>query len=398
MREYHRKMNTIRDTVVGEAASFGGIRVGEAASFGGIRRLGLTLIEVLAAIGVAAIGVFGVLVLVPLASRMSQVGISNEATRQSAANVIEKVKSFGALETNRWVRYEQVADAFLPMAVNPQAAYCLDPMLIAAPQFSPDLPATNTQTVNIFPYTSAGFTALPMDRVSLRRAPGLPILPIGAGMAEAMMGERNMVRTTEPLNDLQPPLQAFIRDPATNAAVKREMEGSKTALVLVLPTDRLGGSVKRLLSIVTTNRRFDLGNFDRVFQVLDPFPNPDPQFISKGSGVMDLLLDETDAAAPGENLHSRGWVILVPWYQDGNGINQYSWQHARPYQIRSSDPIANNRFRVTMVGMPYTAPSLASIEFGVHPGNLQPMGTRAIYIPGAVDIRESEVRLGSSDY
>lgn len=367
-------------------------------------RAGLTLIEVLASIAVAAIGVFGVMVLVPLASRMSQIGISNDATRQNATNVVERAKSFGALNSNRWVRWDVGLTAYVPVTVNPQGTYCLDPMLISAPNINPALPTTNTSVINVFPFTSDAATVLPTDRVSLRRTPNAT-LPVGSAMAELMMGQRTMLKTVDAASDLVPPSQAFVRDLASNVPVRRETDGSKSALCLILPTSHPGTSVHRMMSIVTANRRFETTNFDRVFNVLAIDPNNPPNLtpiIRKPGGVMDLVLEEVDFdPAPGSgrplgNLKSRGWVVLVPWYQNGVGVNVYDWEHARPYQIRSSDPDPANpttRYSVGMMGAPFTAPSLTSVP-QPHPV----MPTRAIYVQDAVDIREVEVRLGTTEY
>lgn len=364
------------------------------------RRHGLTLIEVLSAIGVAGIGVFGILVLVPLASRMSQVGISNDSTRQNAANVVERAKSFGALNTNRWVRFDAGMNDFVGVNALPQGAYCLDPMLIASPNLNAALPETDATRINVFPYTSAPPTVVPTDRVSVRRTLG-KTLPVGAAMAEAMFGQRTMLKTVPAPSDVLPPTQAFVRDLATNDAMRREAEGVKSALALVLPTNQPGSSVHRLMSVVISNRRMDVNSFDRVFNVFDPNAAPSA-WIRKPGGVMDLVLEEVDfnpdvsnVNVPRENLKSRGWLILVPYISNVNpGI--YAWEHARPYQIRSSDrdlEAVGQRYFVAMMGSGYSAPTIPMMP------QPQPfMLTRAIYIPGAVDIREVEVRLGSSDY
>jgi hypothetical protein len=352
-------------------------------------RGGLTLIEVLSSIAVAAIGVFGVLVLVPLASRMSQIGVSNEATRQNATNVVERAKSFGALNTNRWVQWNG-ASFGTPRA---NSAYCLDPMLISAPSLNPALPTTNTSIINKFPNT-VSFSVEPAERVSLRRTSAIT-LPIGAAMAETMMGQRTMLKTVPAASDLVPPSQAFVRDLATNLPVRRETDGSKSALFLILPANQIGTSVHRMMSIVVANRRFEIDNFDRVFQVR----NLDLSIIiEKSGGTIDLILQETDAVSVGANLKSRGWVILVPWYIDVNGIPQYSWQHARPYQVRSSDFDPIRGFTVGLVGSGFVAPSPVSLDPVLYAGQIVPMETRAIYIPDAVDIRETEVRLGTTEY
>lgn len=366
-------------------------------------RTGLTLIEVLSAIGVAAIGVFGVLVLVPLASRMSQIGIANEATRQNAANVIEKAKSFGALNTSRWIRFDQVAGAYLPVTFNSPGAYCFDPMLISAPARNPDLAITNTAAINLFPYTSGPATVVPTDRITMNQVPN-SVIPVGPAMAETMMGQRDMLRTAPALSDVTPPTQAMLRDLATNVAIKREAEGSKTGLSLFLPTDQPGAAVHRMISVVMSNRRFETTNFDRVFNVFDL--SGGTQIQKPAGGVLDLILEEADylpAALDTTNLPSRGWVILIPWYTNAMGANVYAWQHARSYQIRSSDlfdrpvpedPSVPPRYQVALVGLPFAAPSLSTAGMP----SLQQMRTRAIYLPGAVDVRECEVRLNAAEY
>lgn len=364
------------------------------------QRHGLTLIEVLSAIAVAAIGVFGVLVLVPLASRMSQIGISNEGTRQNATNVVERAKSFGVLNANRWVRWDTATATYLPVPAQSQGTYCVDPMLISAPNLNAALPTTNTGIINVFPYTSGPPTVLPTDRVSLRRATGTTA-PVGPAMAESMMGQRTLLTTLPPASDIVPPAQKFVRDLASNAAMRRETEGAKSAIFLVLPTSQPGNSVHRMMSIVVANRRYDTTNFDRVFNVLDP-SSATPAIIRKHGGVIDLVLEETDfnpaanSGRPVGNLPSRGWVILVPWFRNAANVDVYHWEYARPYQIRSSDPdpaFPTTRYTVGIVGAPYSAPSVTSVP-QPHPI----MATRAIYVQDSVDIREMEVRLGTTEY
>lgn len=345
-------------------------------------RRGLTLIEVLSAIGVAAIGVFGILVLVPLASRMSQVGISNDSTRQNAANVVERAKSFGALNTNRWAWFDG-NNSFgplepVPPQIDPSNVFCIDPMLIAAPNFNPALPETDTRTIRVFPHTSGAPTVLPIRRVSIFGQNG----PVGAAFAEAMLGQRTMLKTVPALSDVLPPTQAFVRDLATNIPMRREAEGVKSALLLVLPASGMASNVHRLMSLVVSNRRYETTNFDRVFEVR----TLNDQFVfDKPSGVLDLRFLELSAVAVGPNLKSRGWVIVVP-VNPLPGGNFYSWQHARPYQIRSSET-SGNGFDVSLIGPSYASPTGAN---GL-------MRTHAIYLPDVVDIREVEVRLGTSE-
>ena len=58
-------------------------------------RRGITLIEVMTAIVVALIGVFGVMVMVPLAVRQSQVGLDRDAATVAARNAFERFEIEG---------------------------------------------------------------------------------------------------------------------------------------------------------------------------------------------------------------------------------------------------------------------------------------------------------------
>jgi hypothetical protein len=77
-------------------------------------------------------------------------------------------------------------------------------------------------------------------------------------------------------------------------------------------------------------------------------------------------------------------------------LNVYDWEHARPYQLRSSDPDPANpttRYFVSATGAPFAAPSVTTVP-QPHPI----MATRAIYVQDAVEIREVEVRVGTTEY
>ena len=390
-------------------------------------RRGLTLIEVLSAIAVATIGVFGVLVLVPLASRLSQIGFSNEAARQNASNVIEKAKSFGALNYTRWLRYDPVRDRYewvfasqlgLSPTGNQAIGLCLDPMLISAPNFDAANAATapfNTRIINTFPYTrgaaGAPRTAASLDRVTISRDRNgiVPTgFPLSSVMAESMMGERNVLRMSDALSDVVVPTQSYLTMAVggTNVAMGREMSGSKTALALLLPTQERSSLIYRMMSVVVNNRAFQLDNFDHAFDVFD---QTSQRAIVNGEGILDLILQEIDnTISPVSSIPSRGWIILVPYQHSGiGGARVADWRYAKPFQVVSSDSVdiddngVADSIAVSIVGAPYTAPSVSVPGTGVpyldpHTGfNGEVMFTQAIYIPGAVDIRESEVRLDS---
>lgn len=395
------------------------------------RRTGLTLIEVLSAIAVAAIGVFGVLILVPLASRLSGIGFSNESARQNATNVIAKAKSVGLLNYTRWLLplpggIYQRPFGLAEMGVDgtagtsPNAAtlllgVCLDPVLISAPGFNAADPATapfNTSEISVFPYTQS--YAIPQPPVAAR-LPRMTIsrdwigaaatgFPVGPSMARTMMGEQNVIKALNSPSDVLAPEQRFLSVPGAGGPVRvtREMDGSKSAVALMLPTQSSSSLIYRMMSLVTNNRTISAGTFDRVFDVATM---TNDVVINSDEGVIDLKLVEIDTnLTPPALLPSRGWLILVPYQFAALAPNVQRvglWNRAQAFQIVSSEfQIGTGDLVVTVIGSPFTSPSTQAFDprFNYTDANNHVSNrtlTQAIFLSDVVDVRESEVRLDS---
>lgn len=405
---------------------------------------GLTLIEVLASIAVAAIGVFGVLILLPLASRLSQIGFSNEAIRSNAENFKGKAEVFGLLDFNRWIVFNTTTASWVCEfpAYNPASpgsrpfpnseatgwnsetavqnmptdrmAYCIDPMLTRTT-------ATDGSSVfpSVFPYvanptigrygslnpdydsTAGSFQVgiAPCFRYTLSRdkldAVGA-ITPVGLGYAELAMSERNQITLASTGKELEPPQQVFVQRNigGTYSKLRRETTGSKSSMALLLPTTSSSDSlIYRMVTLVLSNRSFRSTDFDRVFDVTvsPPAAGLVATDVDFGSGVIDVEFTEFDylAGSQLQNLPSNGWVLLVPYDIDSvSGQRIVDWKGCTPYQILNcdnwstdNDISATDRFVVSMVGPPYSEIN---------------RGTMAIYVPNCVDVRESEVRLSDT--
>lgn len=365
-------------------------------------RQGITLIEVLSAIAVASIGVFGVLVLVPLASRMSQIGFSNEAARSNSSNVLAKAKSFGALDYSRWSYYDQTpltAPAprdTLPFVEDPSSrpvnAVCVDPLLLSGVAANNVFPMTSVNA-GVFDPTTDGGDSVFMERVTIARNKTLPVDRMGSAVAKEFLSEGNSIRLVDAVADESYPMQRFIDDPG-NGRIKREITSSKSSILLLLPTQSTASLIYRAMALTIDGRQ--VNTFDRVFDVVNqPPPMGDGSAVIRSNyGTLDLRFAEYDfdpTVTVGDNLPSGGWVILVP-YQIIGGQRVADWKSAISYEILSSDQItADGRtMDVTLTGPTFTVPTMIDPVSG---NPVQPP-TQAIYVPGTVDIHEMEVRLG----
>lgn len=362
-------------------------------------RRGITLIEVLSAIAVASIGVFGVLVLVPLASRMSQIGFSNEAARSNSTNVLAKAKSFGALDYSRWTVFDPAtATDTAPFFANagglvnftnatdrPTGAFCIDPLLLS-----------QNAAVNLFPATfanqglstSATGNTIAIPRASVAQQRTATPIRMGSAIAQEFLSEANTMRLLPAVSDVAYPTQKYVDDPGAGR-IKREVTSAKSSLLLMLPSSRPDSLIYRAMALTIDGRQLIGGDFDRVFNVTDQLSGSTT--IRTEYGMLDLTLTEVDhdttATEKGDNLPSGGWVLLVPF---NPATLTPIWEGAKAYEVYSSDPTNppatddGHTLNVTLVGPPYVAPDTVG----------GPALTQAIYVPGTVDIHEMEVRLG----
>lgn len=101
------------------------------------RRLGVTLMEVLIAAGVTAVGMFGVLALIPVAGIQVQRGITEDRKAIGAKNALAEFHIRGYRNPATWFYVDGSQDT--PTHPIPGQAYCIDPRFVAY-QGSMELP------------------------------------------------------------------------------------------------------------------------------------------------------------------------------------------------------------------------------------------------------------------
>ena len=146
------------------------------------RRSGITLIEVLFAIGVVVVGLLGVVALIPLAGVQARIGIDNDKAHLVGRAAIQDFDVYGMRRQVSWAYWNQMAGAF--QRYNPlptRESFCLDPRLIATHAVgSPMVLPPPSRPAQFFPSVDiagvAGPPMTPLDtrmrRVTLVSAPG----------------------------------------------------------------------------------------------------------------------------------------------------------------------------------------------------------------------------------
>ncbi len=309
-------------------------------------RRGVSLLEVMFAIGVIAVGLLGVIAVLPLA--LSQVGRGNVAdlSKRVGENAVAEFDMRGMRDPNNW-RYAAGGTVGHPSGKN--FSFCIDPRFVAA---NGSLRAT-PYDARFFPYFRRPPTtatppppALPrMVRVSLARIPG------ALGMMTAMQADQIFVTDDElsfelPDDKTLPPVQVF--------GGKRKSAGTLSWMATVTPKfdPNEGFKDAYTLSIVIFNRRdvsgvgrnqtmfvdvnadgvVDSGDVptynERLAWIVAPSSrvgNPDAanQFHGDGYGGGDITLE---AATPEElDLRSGDWIMLM------QNLHVHSTREGTPY-------------------------------------------------------------------
>ena len=227
-----------------ECSSRGARRLhcGERSSRGARRLLcrgGITVLEVLFSIGIVAVGLLGVLTIIPVAGhRVTQGSISDHADRLGR----NAVRQFDVGQMRRpimWARFrtnDQQYVTFSPSISEP--AFCIDPLFVSTQVYNA---ATNNTTVaqetEYFPYFLPGGAAR-MKRITLRKKAGILTATGGIGMGleqayEVFMAKDDLVFDL-PDDRTLAPQQKF---DTSNA--KRQFDGKYTWMATVSPKDLL---------------------------------------------------------------------------------------------------------------------------------------------------------------
>jgi len=374
------------------------------------KRGGLTILEVLISIGVATVGLMGVLALLPLASFLAQRGLDEDAQSAVGISAIERFKIMGAADPGKW----RHADGSNVTDLTTQF-YCLDPRMISregtSAQAFPIIP-TVTYPTPTPPENSAAW--LRMERITMvGNSPALMVSDVADFFFQT---EEDLIFSPQGDSSL-PPLQEYLynkgadgewgdqgtdddgdttTDNETEAGwpgtdderIKRQSRGKVSWMAIVAP---VGSDDLFKVSIATFIERdlsLDLlpGNDASLNERVAKIELAD--FHSGGITGGDVTLtatttNETEREAFADiDVREGDWLLLA-----GNvsGIKQYAW-----YQVIRTDGDAktDNEREITLFG-PDWDPTLIQDTGGTQ------LDTYVFFFPGIVAVYEKTIRLES---
>ncbi len=254
-----------------------------------VRRRGVTLVEVMFAIAIVAVGLLGVLLVVPLAGSRTSRGMIADRSDRMGRNAIREFEIRSMGQSNMWTRLrpdprgyveypaEPIAGNLNPPPGNPaihSRSFCIDPLFLATHYEIAVADSTNPPAqVEFFPYylIANDVTEMQtrMQRISLRPFPGAaPSSPSAPGIVfgmslpralEVFMAKDDLVFDVLP-DPTAPPIQVYDYDPDET---QRQFDGAYTWMATLTPMqDTLihGGTLAQntdqyLLSIVVFHQR-----------------------------------------------------------------------------------------------------------------------------------------------
>lgn len=216
------------------------------------RRHGVSLLEVIFSIGIVAVGLLGVMVLLPIGGSRVAHGIVADMGDRVGRSAIRQFDVQLMRQPNMWARYDVTLSpkAYATVLPSPGVSYCIDPLCVAT------LVDTNAYTA-----IAGSFPSIPqvaatdprMFRISLRPAVGLSnVQGMKRAQAEQSFLYQDDLTVSLPDDRTLLPIQSF-----GSGNVKRQYEGRFSWLATLTPKDAAAGDLY-VLSIVVLHRR-DLG-------------------------------------------------------------------------------------------------------------------------------------------
>jgi prepilin-type N-terminal cleavage/methylation domain-containing protein len=296
-------------------------------------RKGFSIIEVLAAIAVALVGVLGVMILVPYAVKMSTAGLDLDSALSLRRNSFNQFLIEGFRNVNRW----GLLDDGRPITVDsrwrdgriPFTPFSIDPMAITGqPSGTPDysIARTGFPFVPDFPYRIPPVNLLHREPVD----PDDPdtFFPFDRAAAERMclMRDDLVFSSSENATPDGGPVQVFDTDTIQGNSLRRQFEGKFSWSALAFPQDSGLVHSYRLYFLVYKQRVFfdrdDPNTWMAYAEVVPPrTPNLPGLFVPPVSGIqLDRLIDES-------LVRRDDWVMLVNQRQDAQARgNAFDWQ------------------------------------------------------------------------
>jgi hypothetical protein len=388
------------------------------------RRPGVTILEVLFAIMVTAIGLMGAITLLPVAATQARKARTTDAATTAVTAAVGDFDTKGMRMPSRWIGWNQdwdlrasppkpaasfrhLAEMSLPYGVS----LCIDPRGIAAN----DQDNNTRRELSTFPYTA--ISAFPYDpitspaprmfRVTLSNST-LPVIslpsPMGKLIADNLFTFDDDLQYDRPSDQSIVGLQRFEFLPAATTTVgRRQIEGNLSWMATLVPKlDRysLSQSNEYVLSIVVFHGRpANMGrnpDTNNSPLLLDPknervLTIPSPGGMPGGGILGGEVLLQTPAATQEDadellDVHTNDWIMLsgqaqhaVPWPSGQvRRINIFKWYRVSDIEFEVTWNGTVGERWVTLAGQDWDT-NLANIE--------------AVAVEGVVAVVEKTVRL-----
>jgi hypothetical protein len=383
-------------------------------------RRGLSLIEVMFAIGVVMIGLLGIAVLIPIAGKAARDGVSMDRASRAGMNAVREfhVREMSNPRTWRYPDHQTVVptNALNPNPFNNTIAYCLDPRFVALNNNN-SLPANAAS--RFFPYTStlASLPAAPrMKRISMRAwyASSNAFGVMGQAAADEIFVALDDLEINAPIDPQLPAEQVFYNLDPVNPD-KRQSRGEFSWMATIAPrndgTSGTGSDQSNyILSIVVFQGRDAGMPMDDVSErwAIIPFTMSGAAITANGfysggiAGGDVMLVDKAlafqlagvagPAPSPADLAVKRGqWIMLARNSAVGP---MYRW-----YKVTEVDP--DEAGITTSAELLGTAPpsgfagrhvTLSGQDWTFDPLNQ----TLAYIVPGVVAVYEKSIRLETS--
>jgi hypothetical protein len=339
--------------------------------------------EVLISIGVVAIGLLGVVALIPVAQYRAMQGSLEDRKAVFGKRAVREFHIRGMNDPGtdsqpNWLgpptwRPFPNANVFRSGQLLRQA-YCLDPRMVAA----------HPSTAYTFPAAKNVPSAVQMPRITLRaQPPPYAAEPMGLALAEDIFVLQDDLVFDIPEQAELPPLQRYFTN-AQGQGAKRLAEGRLSWLATIVPDPVLRGSDYYLLSVAILHNR-----------VVDPTEEM-VALVTQSLGPGQITLQDVSGADPPskygvKDIRTGDWLLIAQVLVPDQRLPANE-RRARPF-FRWTKVIGADEKR-NVAGLPREFMlSLSDMNFNPPAQTPRP---HAIYMRGVVAVYEKSIRLEHS--